>query len=169
MYVVKTTGAAPYQTGIIDAAYTFAYTALWGCTHFSEKEIEKAKEQIAEFFAPVKNKEEAFIIFCERVLLARKYVIACSKRFIPLPSVWLDHKNSKGFAGTRTWYEELVTARNSLPAYKSENRVLAAAVLQFNQKPTGETYNKWKNEVRLREKRDLFILFQLYALNYMHP
>ena len=77
LFAVKKDTAEPK---LIFAAWTFAYTALWNCTHFSTEEIYIAKKYISDHFTLSQNKEEGFIIFCERVLLARKYILADKNR-----------------------------------------------------------------------------------------
>lgn len=153
------------ETKLISAAWTFAYTALWNCMHFSPKEIAIAKQSISDLFTPVNNKQEAFIIFCERVLLARKYILSDKKRFIPLPSVWLNKHNPKGFAGTKKWHNVIAETRHSIPFYKSEIRSIAKSVFDYSEHPSYANYCKWKNYFISRREHASLIIFQLYVVN----
>lgn len=168
MRVVK--GAGEQQTDLaplINAAWNFAYSSLWNCTQFSTKEIETGKEKIAEYFRLVKSPTKAFSIFCQRVLLARYYVSKNPACYIPLPSVWLDRKNENGFAGTRAWYHEIRTVRESLPNYKNELKAMAEAVLEFSEEPTIQNYQYWRKYFIEKETPGLLNLFQVVAIQQL--
>ncbi len=166
LYIVKTKPDEAAHAKLISAAWTFSYTALWNCMAFSEEEIYTAKQCISELFAPLKNKEKAFIIFCERVLLARNYLSRDKERFIPLPSLWLCRDNKNGFAGTKKWHEQMVITRRSVPSYKCNEALLAKAALEFCNQPMRTVYDKWKNHFISKGDHRFLILFQLYVLNY---
>lgn len=144
-------------------------TAYMQCTHFSTEEIYIAKKYISDHFTLSQNKEEGFIIFCERVLLARKYILADKNRFIPLPSVWLNKYNTKGFAGTKKWHDDTSETRHSLPSYKSEIRSLAKAIFEYGQQPSPENYHYRRDHFTSNREHDLLILFQLFVINYHRP
>lgn len=168
MRVVK--GLKETQTELaplINTAWNFAYSSLWNNVQFSGKEIEAAKEKIAQYFRLAKNPERAFSIFCQRVLLARYYVSKNPSRFIPLPSVWLDRTNSTGFAGTKAWYAEIKTVRESLPNYKKELKAMAEAVLEFSEEPTIQNYQYWRKYFIEKETPGLLTLFQVVAIQQL--
>src|SRR5687768_18531795 len=99
---------------LVNTAWTFASTALWNTTVFSEAEIQRAKTLIADYLNNDAT-DNAFLVFCQRVLLARHYITSQPGRYIPLPSVWLDHNNKLGFAGTGAWYDRITAIRESVP------------------------------------------------------
>lgn len=153
--------------GLTATAWSFAYSSLWNCTQFSEKEVEAAKERIREFLHLSREPQKAFSIFCQRVLLARYYVTKNPGRYIPLPSVWLDRANAQGFAGTKSWYEEIKSIRESLPAYKSELKAMAEAVLEFSEEPTVQNYQYWRNYFIEKQTPGLLNLFQVIAIQQL--
>ncbi len=168
MRVVK--GMNEQQTALaplINAAWNFAYSSLWNSTQFSQKEIETGKEKIAEYLKLAKHPARAFSIFCQRVLLARYYVSKNSSRYIPLPSVWLDKDNPTGFAGTKAWYEEIKSVRESLPNYKNELKAMAEAVLEFSEEPTVQNYQYWRKYFMEKQTPGLLNLFQVVAIQQL--
>lgn len=168
MRVVK--GMNEQQTALaplINATWNFAYSSLWNSTQFSQKEIETGKEKIAEYLKLAKHPVRAFSIFCQRVLLARYYVSKNSSRYIPLPSVWLDRDNATGFSGTKAWYEEIKSVRESLPNYKNELKAMAEAVLEFSEEPTVQNYQYWRKYFMEKQTPGLLNLFQVVAIQQL--
>lgn len=149
---------------LVSTAWNFAYSALWNCTRFSSKEIATAKEKITEYLSLSRNPEKAFLSFCQRVLLARQYVNKNAGRFIPLPSLWLDRNYEFGFTGTKAWYDEIKTIRESLPDYKAELRAMAEAVLEFSEEPTTQNYQYWRQYFIDKQTPGLLTLFQVIAV-----
>jgi hypothetical protein len=144
---------------LVNTAWNFACTALWNDFAFSNKEAESAKRQIRLFFEPSGNLKKAYTVFCQRVLLAHQYLSNASNRFIPLPSVWLNPENEKGFAGTQQWYQKVYDARQSLPNYKIELKALAEAVFEVSIEPTQNNFHYWKNYFIERKTPGLLSLF----------
>lgn len=150
---------------LVYAAWSFAYSALWNNTIFSDKEVAAAKTKIQYLFVSSRNTEKAFLDFAQRVILARHYVMATSSRYVPLPSVWLDGDNEQGFAGTKPWLQEIKEIRSSLPRHKASVYNLAEAVLDFSINPTEATYHFWKEFLLRAGAPGLFALFQTYIIN----
>jgi hypothetical protein len=166
--IVKETATAENQQALlINTAWNFAYTALWNAVQFSSREIEKAKQQIADWLQS-ENKEKTFIAFCERVLLARQYVNRNAGRYIPLPSVWLDCNNKLGFAGTQKWYDNIRTIRESLPGYKTEIKALGEAILELSKEPSADNYRYWRTYFMDHQKPGLLNLFQAAASQQLY-
>jgi hypothetical protein len=152
---------------LVKTAWNFAYSSLWNSVQFSKKEIDNAKQKIEEYLQLARNPERAFSIFCQRVLLARQYVNKGTGRYIPLPSVWLDRNNTNGFAGTKEWYSEIKSVRESVPAYKRELRDMADAVLDFSEDPTVENYHFWRKYFIDKQTPGLLNLFQVVAIQQL--
>lgn len=159
-------GQATEIDKLTDIAWSFAHTALWNSSIFSEKEIAAAKSNIKELLLAAKRPIRCYNIFCQRVLLARQYVLASPTRFIPLPSVWLDNQNPLGFAGTKAWYLNIKKQRASLPNYKIELKALGVAVLEMSEDPTPENYQNWKNYFVEKKAIGLLDLFQHTITNH---
>jgi hypothetical protein len=153
---------------LVNTAWNFAYSSLWNCTQFSQKEIETAKEKIFEFFILSKNPAKVFSIFCQRVLLARYYLSKHAGRSVPLPSVWLDRNNEYGFAGTKAWYDEIRSIRESLPNYKNDLKAMAEAVLEFSEEPTIQNYRYWRTYFIDKQTPGLLNLFQITAAQQLY-
>lgn len=62
---------------------------------FFEKELTEA---------PSEKQEAVYQELRSRIILADNYRKRKPHRFVPLPSVWLDRENLRGFAGTATWF-----------------------------------------------------------------
>jgi len=153
---------------LVETAWIFAYSALWNCSLFSAKEMDAAKEGIREYLRLSDTASNGFLSFCQRVLLARYYLSNGASRHIPLPSVWLDKNNEKGFAGTKEWFIEIMAVRESLPQYKNDIRALSEAVLDYSEDTTEEKFYLWKNHFIERQTPGLLTLFQVFAINYLY-
>ena len=151
---------------LVSTAWNFAYSSLWNSTQFSTKEVRAAKQNFEEYFTLAKNPRNAFLSFCQRVLLARQYLTSNKGRYMPLPSIWFDKNNEYGFAGTKTWYAEIKAVRSSLPAYKEELKALAEAVLEYSEEPTVQNFTYWRTYFIERGTPGLLNLFQVTAINY---
>ncbi|HEY6914609.1 MAG TPA: hypothetical protein VI413_08035, partial [Paludibacter sp.] len=88
-----------------------------------------------------------------------------SNRFAPLPSLWFNPENEKGFAGTKQWYRKVYEARQSLPNYKIELKALAEAVLEVSTEPTQNNFHYWKNYFIERKTPGLLSLFLITVAN----
>lgn len=154
-------------TSLTETAWNFAYSSLWNCTQFSQKEIDTAKEKIEEYLRLAKDPSKAFAAFCQRVLLARQYVNKSVDRYVPLPSVWLDKNNQYGFAGTKEWYANIKSVRESMPNYKSELKAMAEAVREFSEESTIKNYQYWRKYFIEKQMPGLLNLFQVFAIQQL--
>lgn len=125
---VTTSFSTSELENLVSISWNFAQTALWNDFAFSNKEVENAKKQISWFFEISTDLKRAYTVFCQRVLLARHYLSHASNRFMPVPSIWLDPRNEKGFEGTKQWYQKVCDHRQALPNYKVELKAFAEAV-----------------------------------------
>ncbi len=95
---------------LTDATWNFAYRALWSGQDFSKTEIDLSKDFISEYYysIPADIFQQKYLTYfnayCERVMLAKKYVSLYPGRYIPHPCIWLNPRNAKGFSGTKEWY-----------------------------------------------------------------
>lgn len=153
---------------LVNTAWTFASTALWNTTVFSETEIQRAKALIAEYLNNDAT-DNAFLVFCQRVLLARHYITSQPGRYIPLPSVWLDQNNKLGFAGTGAWYERITAIREAVPGYKTGIKAFAQALLELSNQPSSAAhYNYWKNYFIDHQSPGLLSLFQATVIQQFY-
>lgn len=130
---------------LVNNAWLCAYSSLWRNKIFSEKEITKAKELVRSYVTTAGDPRFSYLLFCQRVLLARQYLATHENSFVPLPSQWLSYENNNGFRGTKSWMEKVLTIRTSLPDYKIELKAFAEAVLEMSLEPTLSNFTYWKN------------------------
>lgn len=154
---------------LIDIVWDHAFAELdeWMPGYLVSSEIKKGKIGLAEFFAygnPERWKDAAdeFIsridmvtAWCERRTQAGK------KAFIPLPSVWFDHRNPQGFARTKGWYQ---TRQHDLAKVQVKGLVNTALkqytrALESNGGDVDETIRVIRQRL---EKRGGTALFQLF-------
>jgi hypothetical protein len=151
---------SPGLTALIDTAWHVAYTSLWNCTQFSTAEVDTAKKAIGSFLQLHRTPEKGFIVFCQRVAIAK---FENSLGFLLkswLPSEWFDWRNDEGFIGTKQRFDAIERTRASLPLHKQELKAFAEAVLEFSQEPTVRNYKFWRQYFIDREKPQLLELFQ---------
>jgi hypothetical protein len=103
---------------LINAAWGFAYGALWNNCVLSDKEVKVAKANIQLLSVSSRDYEKAFIEFVQRVVLAQEHILSVNDRYIPVPSIWLDANNERGFVVTMNWLREVEDTRFSLPLHK---------------------------------------------------
>lgn len=102
---------------LTESTWEFAHNILWSNISFSEAETELAKKYIKEYYEAIPAERfseiapKHFTGYCERVLLAKRYVDRFSHRYIPHPCIWLNKNNPKGFAGTKAWYDNVQRKR----------------------------------------------------------
>ncbi len=102
---------------LTDATWDFAHAILWNRHPFSKAETELSKLYIQEYYENILAEKftaaahKYFTAYCERILLAKKYVGRFPHRYLPHPCIWLNKMNPKGFAGTKRWYVENVEKR----------------------------------------------------------
>jgi len=90
----------------------FWFTAknlLYKYTSITERQEQTAKRLIKELYLQKSNRDSDAVhqMYIRRIQLAAAYVQKDPiKRFIPLPYIYFDPGNSKGFMGTEEWYWE---------------------------------------------------------------
>ena len=68
-----------------------------------------------------------FVEFCERILLAKRYVARRSGRYVAKPIDYLNIHFKFGIAGTEDWYKQLEQQRKLVPQYTKALRGLPKA------------------------------------------
>ncbi|MFM2224261.1 MAG: hypothetical protein RJA07_463 [Bacteroidota bacterium] len=130
-----------FHNKLTKAAWDFAYAVLWTNETFSEEEKMMCMDSIKIYL--MKNKHrltDAFIEFCERVMLAKWYVQQSPLRFIPHPVIWLNQNYVKGFAGTAEWHQLLQARRSVIVNHHLPLFAMSAYYLNFVLQPTKEHY-----------------------------
>jgi hypothetical protein len=116
---------------LVDATWDFAKSVLWKDESFSKTEEAVSKVFIRMFYESIPADKftgiapRHFSVFCQRIILAKRYVERYPNRFIPHPSLWLNPMNEKGFAGTKQWYLNNMRQRGCCQSclHKMENAI----------------------------------------------
>lgn len=144
---------------LTDTAWQLSSTSLWNHAEFSDTEKEAARKAIRQYIQASEDPYLAYLVYCQRVLLARQYILSNNMRLMVLPSRWLHPDNQQGFAGTLTWYQRLQEIRNALPLHKIELRALAEAVLEMKEEPTKANFRYWRSYFIEKKAPGLLHLF----------
>ncbi len=89
--------------------WMMARNLLYKDTDLTESQVQIAQRLIGNLYAPVKKEhiDKIHKIYIERLSLVSKYLAKDpERRFVPLPYIYFDTKNQKGFVGTKYWYEK---------------------------------------------------------------
>ncbi|MCU0336569.1 MAG: hypothetical protein MUF12_01800 [Sediminibacterium sp.] len=101
-------------------AWAFAKSILYPEQNFTDEQNKLTQRYIREYFSLIKKEyfvsqsQKLFLQFCERVLLAKKYIDRNPSRFIPVPWTWFDKHFANGFRGTLAWLKTVQEKRESL-------------------------------------------------------
>jgi hypothetical protein len=125
----RKTQAEPTVELLTNATWNFAHSVLWNGYPFSESTVAICKKYIREYYDCIPKERTRFSHFyfsryCQRIVLAKAYVNRFPGRYIPHPTIWLNRKNPKGFAGTKLWLARILEKR------KTANLALKSGVLQ---------------------------------------
>ena len=151
---------------MIKAAWNLTYTSFWNTWTLSSNEMRLTKKFIRKFITNAQVKYEAYVEYCERVLLAREYLINNPEKYVPIPSKWFDTNNMNGFIGTGRWFENMRNMRRSLPLYRNHFRALPEAILEMLEEPSGRIFHYWRNWFVEREKHASVNLFLSVVANF---
>ncbi len=149
-----------------ESAFQFAKSILWFNKEIDAEEEMVCKDSIKIYF--LKNnhrKMEAFIEFCERVVLAKWYVQAYTHRYIPTPAVWFNMNYKKGFVGTELWLDILEAKRKANPLHHVGLKMFAISYLEYVLHPTKDSYNQGRAILmELKEFSLLNLLLEWFSL-----
>jgi len=151
---------------LINTAWLFAYSLLWNNQVFSVSEKEEAKRCIRDLILTGKDTYTAFLIFCQRVILARQRIDELPADSLALPSVWFDGNNAEGFEVTKEWFHDLKLIRSSLPNHKKELKALAEAVMEFSEEATQKNFHYWRDYFIDRNEPVLLNVFSVFCANH---
>lgn len=105
---------------LTDATWEYARRMLWNNHPFNKAETAQSKYYIREFYTSIPatristGLHRYFSGYCIRIQMARDYILRRPHRFIPHPCIWLNKRNPKGFAGTKSWYDAMIRQQNYL-------------------------------------------------------
>src|SRR5690348_14730809 len=87
---------------LVDAAWNFAYAALWPKEKFRESEIKAVKKTIAYYLQDDSFLRQSFRIFIEAIVLYKKHF---AEEPVLHPLVWLNQGYSNGFTKALHCYQ----------------------------------------------------------------
>lgn len=160
----KTKKTPPVEI-LTNAAWQFAYAALWQEQHFYPKEIDRVKQEIAEYFLLSTDLQKAFIALCERVILTNRYLAFEKSRYLPHPSIWFNKNFQFGFAGTLSWYHKLQNKRQDIPNYHEGIQTLAQSYWQYTCKPSNKIFITCRKKLLQLKEYGLIHIFY-YSIIY---
>jgi hypothetical protein len=151
-------------------AWLFAQASLWDGQVFTDAEITRFKKLINEFFEEHEFSEDTFVEFCERVILAKRYVARSSFRYIAAPINWLNIHFKYGISGTERWYREVEQQRETAPEYNKGITILSIAVASYTANPTLNVYRSCRSQLIEQKQYDLLPVFNslVTAFHYLN-
>jgi hypothetical protein len=129
---------------LADAAYAVAITALWNGELLSQDAMQTIKRFIKTHLIKAEDRQFGYTVLIERILIARRNIIAEEGTYIPAPSVWLNERNMQGFVVTEKLWKQMNEVRNSFPLHRHDFKVIAEAVLDMLQTPTAKNFHYWR-------------------------
>ena len=139
---------AELNTAILSgAAWNFAHSVLWPEQEFSKEVLSRVMVSIHCYFHEAIDKKKAFTGFCERIILTHKFITAQTARFVPNPSVWFNRNYEHGFAGTKSWYQQVQLKREDVPGYLQHISVIANHYFDYTLKPSVKTFQSCRKKL----------------------
>lgn len=92
----------------VSLLWLMARNLLYKHTDLTENQVTIAKKLIKKLYDPVSDAELSNVHqqYVQRISLVSKYIQKDPEhRFVPLPYIYFDTKNLKGFIGTKEWYK----------------------------------------------------------------
>ncbi len=148
----------------VRSAWHFAHAALWQEDQFSNKEIQRVKIHLANYFNQQGDPNSVFITFCERVIIA-VLQSAADPGYLPHPSIWLQPGYRAGFATTATSHAFVTRCRLDDPRYMQEIGILAQHYLQYAITPSVTILSQCRKQLLAVKAYHLARLFY-YAVIY---
>ena len=151
---------------LTQCAWQIAFTALWNTQQFTAAEMDVAKEYICSFLQQQQNCKLQYVLFVQRVLLARQYINSHPGTYIPIPSQWFSADNKKGFQGTESWLAAVQQTRNAQPSYKQAVKDFPEAVWQTIQTAKPSCFHDWRSYFIQQKANGLLNLYLSTIANY---
>lgn len=151
---------------LTQCAWQIAYTALWNTQQFTAPEIDTAIEHIRSFLMQQQNCKQQYILFAQRVLLARQYISSHPGTYIPIPSKWFSNDNKNGFRGTESWLAAVQQTRNAQPAFKEAVKAFPEAIWQTIQTASPSCFHQWRSYFIQQKANGLLNLYLSTIANY---
>lgn len=147
----RVAGDDPQFSEIIDhytmEAWRFARSVLYSRQELSKRQEVQAIGYVREYFALVRHDlfrrgfvDKLFNDFCERVIIAKKFVDKSPERFIPMPNIWFNRHFRQGFCGTLAWLNNVRSQREKLKGYIKKLTRFCTIYIQYTKDSSVHTY-----------------------------
>ena len=99
-----------------------------------DSELERAKARIAEYLTPAlpERYESGAYEIMERITLVKRWIERGRKegktRYVPIPSIYFDHRNGIGFSRTKAWFKKHQAAKTEI----KNAEILTKAIKEYN-------------------------------------
>jgi hypothetical protein len=152
---------------LADAAWDFAYAALWPQEKFRESETKAIKNIVAYYLQDDSFLRLSFKIFIEAIVLYKKHL---DEETILHPLVWLNQGYGGGFTKALQCYQEVQELRKTVPLYEHPANVLATLIFKYTNKPTPAMIRLCRSTLLLQRDETLLNLFYCHLIhaNYIH-
>jgi hypothetical protein len=147
-----------FQNFYVRLFWMMARNLLYKDKYLTDSQVEIAQKLIFKFYAPVKKEHIDGIhkIYIERLSLVAKYLAKDpARRFVPLPYIYFDTANPKGFVGTKKWYKEHKKNKKDLKL----ELVLNEAINKFTGNEMQEPINRNPPLTVFRECQNTLVRF----------
>ena len=144
----------------VSKVWAMAREELYVGEWIADTERERAKARLAEYYlyAQPERYEAGTAEICERIQLVRKWIDRGrqqgQERWVPIPSVYFDYRNGRGFSRTKAWFKKHMAKRREI----GDNIAVAKAVGRYQRCVEDEQSKRGPLEIyqelreRLRER-----------------
>lgn len=166
--ITLTVGSSPQpiSPALIQAGWLLCYTALWQYESFPDREIGYAQEVINKALLSRMGLKQAFIEYCERILLANRLFHADPSQWVDMPSLWFHPDYSEGFSGTLSVYQQIKTERAMIPGYQRGIKVMANAYWQYLNCPSSIVLKRCRRQLLSLREYNLLQLWNNLIITY---
>ena len=127
------------------SAWSIAQAVLFSGQLYTQKEKQKILMHIRSFLLSSHDPYQAYLEFCQRIMLARHYTYRNSNGLLyHHPARWFRQGYSIGFDKTKPMYERLIKRRKKDPLWKKEWKALAEAIHEMHESPTCCVFLYWQ-------------------------
>jgi hypothetical protein len=147
-------------------AWHFAKSILYPKQSFTSEQQTLSLFYIRDYFSLIKEAhftkpivERLFEDFCQRILLAKKYIDKTPERFIPVPWTWFNKNFTNGFCGTLSWLKKVKEKRKTLKNYYSSLSELSEHYRDYMLNPSISNYKRIEKELLKKNDESLLKLY----------
>lgn len=146
-------------SAMVICAWELSKTSIWLRSTFPLKEELIAKKFIRQYISNQADRYEAYLEFCQRILLLHKQIMKV-RGFIPgAPSRFFDPYNAAGFAVSLDLFLKVQHNRLQWPLFNHAMKAFCEALLDMREEACEEVFHYWINWFRERNALEEYSLF----------